>query len=98
MRRIANTKRRETSAQGSLDLTPHWFCNLDRPRFARSIKTSGRTTSHGRCSVAWEELQNWFRANAAPHDRYDYLYALDELDLLVDKIKKGSSKWKRPTL
>lgn len=67
------------------------FCNIDQPLFARSIKPSARTTSRvGYVRLHGRNYENWFRANAAPHDRYDYLYSLDELEPWVDKIKKVS--------
>lgn len=69
------------------------FCNIDQPLFARSIKPSARTTSRvGYVRLHGRNYENWFRANAAPHDRYDYLYALDELEPWVDKIKKVSTE------
>lgn len=67
------------------------FCNIDQPLFARSIKPSARTTSRiGYVRLHGRNYENWFRANAAPHDRYDYLYSLDELEPWVDNIKKVS--------
>lgn len=67
------------------------FCNIDQPLFARSIKPSARTTSRvGYVRLHGRNYENWFRANAAPHDRYNYLYSLDELDSWVNKIKKVS--------
>src|SRR5258708_28669548 len=67
------------------------FCNIDQPLFASSIKPSARTTSRvGYVRLHGRNYENWFRANAAPHDRYNYLYSLDELEPWVDKIKKVS--------
>jgi len=67
------------------------FCNIDQPLFARSIKPSARTTSRvGYVRLHGRNYEDWFRANAAPHDRYNYLYSLDELDSWVNKIKKVS--------
>jgi uncharacterized protein YecE (DUF72 family) len=69
------------------------FCNIDQPLFARSIKPSSRTTSRvGYVRLHGRNYENWFRANAAPHDRYNYLYSLDELEPWVDKIKKVSTE------
>lgn len=68
------------------------FCNIDQPLFARSIKPSARATSRvGYVRLHGRNYENWFRADAAPHDRYNYLYSLDELEPWVDKIKKVSA-------
>lgn len=65
------------------------FCNIDQPLFARSIKPSARTTSPvGYVRLHGRNYENWFRENAAPHDRYDYLYSLEELEPWVDKVRK----------
>jgi len=65
------------------------FCNIDQPLFARSIKPSARTTSPvGYVRLHGRNYENWFRETAAPHDRYDYLYSLDELEPWVDRVKK----------
>jgi uncharacterized protein YecE (DUF72 family) len=37
---------------------------------------------HGR------NYQNWFRDKAPPHERYNYLYSLDELDPWLVRIKQ----------
>ncbi len=73
------------------------FCNIDQPLFDDSIKPSAVSTTpdfayvrlHGRNS------KNWFREDAGRNDRYDYLYAKDELEDWVSRIKelgKNSSK------
>lgn len=65
------------------------FCNIDQPLFARSIKPSERVTSPvGYVRLHGRNYENWFREEAAPHERYDYLYSLDEIEPWVDKIKK----------
>jgi uncharacterized protein YecE (DUF72 family) len=65
------------------------FCNIDQPLFKRSIKPSAQTTSRvGYIRLHGRNYENWFRETAAPHDRYDYLYSMDELEPWVDKIKK----------
>jgi uncharacterized protein YecE (DUF72 family) len=70
------------------------FCNIDQPLFEGSIKPSAISTTpdfayvrlHGRNS------ENWFRADAGRDDRYDYLYAKDELEDWVTRIKDLGSK------
>ncbi len=70
------------------------FCNIDQPLFEGSIKPSAVSTNpdfayvrlHGR------NYENWFRADAGRDDRYDYLYAKDELGDWVTRIKDLGSK------
>ncbi len=65
------------------------FCNIDQPLFDDSIAPSAVSTSpefayvrlHGR------NRENWFREGAGRDDRYDYLYAADELEDWVGRIK-----------
>jgi uncharacterized protein YecE (DUF72 family) len=65
------------------------FCNIDQPLFKRSIKPSARTTSPvGYVRLHGRNYENWFREKAAPSDRYDYLYSLEELEPWVEKVKK----------
>lgn len=76
----------------SFELRGVGFCNIDQPLFSRSIKPSARATSQiGYVRLHGRNYENWFRENAAPHDRYDYLYSLEELEPWVDKIKKVSA-------
>ena len=66
------------------------FCNIDQPLFDASIGPSAVSTTpdfayvrlHGR------NHKNWFREGAGRDDRYDYLYARDELAEWVDRIKQ----------
>jgi uncharacterized protein YecE (DUF72 family) len=70
------------------------FCNIDQPLFEGSIKPSAVSTTpdfayvrlHGR------NYENWFRADAGRDDRYDYLYAKDELDGWITRIKDLGAK------
>ncbi|MGH9655946.1 MAG: DUF72 domain-containing protein, partial [Bryobacteraceae bacterium] len=41
---------------------------------------------HGR------NYKNWFSENAQSHERYDYLYSIDELDPWAERIKTVSSQ------
>jgi len=67
------------------------FCNIDQPLFKRSIKPSARATSPlGYVRLHGRNYENWFRQDAAPHDRYDYLYSPEELEPWVERIKKIS--------
>ncbi|MCK7481924.1 MAG: DUF72 domain-containing protein [Candidatus Moduliflexus flocculans] len=66
------------------------FCNIDQPLFDDSIAPSAVATDpdfayvrlHGR------NRENWFREGAGRDARYDYLYAADELEDWVARIKE----------
>jgi len=70
------------------------FCNIDQPLFKNSIKPSAVATDpefayvrlHGR------NAKNWFRQDAGRDDRYDYLYATDELNEWIARIKELGKK------
>ena len=70
------------------------FCNIDQPLFKNSIAPSAVATNpdfayvrlHGR------NAENWFREDAGRDDRYDYLYAKDELDGWVQRIRDLGTK------
>ena len=65
------------------------ICNIDQPLFARSIKPAARTTSPvGYVRLHGRNYHNWFRDKAPPHERYNYLYSLDELDPWLTRIKQ----------
>jgi uncharacterized protein YecE (DUF72 family) len=65
------------------------FCNIDQPLFKNSIAPSAVSTNpdfayvrlHGR------NYDNWFREDAGRDDRYNYLYAKDELEEWIERIK-----------
>jgi len=65
------------------------FCNIDQPVIGRSLKPSAVATNpnfsyvrlHGR------NYENWFREGAGRDARYDYLYAANELEEWVRRIK-----------
>ena len=71
------------------------FCNIDQPVIGDSLGPSAVVTNpafsyvrlHGR------NYHDWFRKEAGRDDRYNYLYAKDELAEWVDRIKAlaGSS-------
>jgi uncharacterized protein YecE (DUF72 family) len=57
------------------------LCNIDQPLFHRSIKPGAEATSRvGYVRLHGRNYKSWFAENAQPHERYDYLYTLDELD------------------
>jgi uncharacterized protein YecE (DUF72 family) len=65
------------------------LCNIDQPLFKRSIKPSAIVTAAtGYIRLHGRNYQHWFSANVQSHERYDYLYPLEELDPWVDRIKE----------
>lgn len=66
------------------------YCNIDQPVIGRSIKPSAIATTkafsyvrlHGR------NYRDWFKSDAGRDDRYNYLYAKDELEEWVGRIKQ----------
>jgi uncharacterized protein YecE (DUF72 family) len=73
-------------------LTAHQvcFCNIDQPVLRNSIKPSAVTTIpefsyvrlHGR------NYKDWFREGAGRDERYNYLYARDELQEWIQRIRQ----------
>ena len=56
------------------------FCNIDQPRVARSIGPTEIATSRiGYVRLHGRNAANWFKKKDEPSDRYDYLYAEEEL-------------------
>jgi uncharacterized protein YecE (DUF72 family) len=67
------------------------FCNIDQPVIGRSMKPSGRATGR----VAYVRLHgrrydSWFSDDPAvpPSERYNYLYAEQELDPWAARIRR----------
>jgi len=64
------------------------ICNIDQPVFAKSIRPQSLTTSPvGYVRLHGRNYKEWFRDKAQPHERYDYLYSIDELDPWLVRIK-----------
>ncbi|HEY3024983.1 MAG TPA: DUF72 domain-containing protein [Pyrinomonadaceae bacterium] len=71
------------------------FCNIDQPLFAKSIKPSATSTSMvGYVRLHGRNYQNWFREEAGPEERYDYLYSPDELEPWIARIKEIAKQTK----
>jgi uncharacterized protein YecE (DUF72 family) len=70
------------------------FCNIDQPLFPSCIAPSAEAPHpdfayvrmHGR------NAKDWFRRDAGRDDRYNYLYARDELAEWVDRIRQLGKK------
>jgi len=66
------------------------FCNIDQPVIGASLKPTAVVTHpkfayvrlHGR------NYENWFREGAGRDARYDYLYAANELEEWVERIRR----------
>ena len=66
------------------------YCNIDQPVLRNSIRPSAVTTIpefsyvrlHGR------NYKEWFREGAGRDERYNYLYARDELQEWIDRIRQ----------
>lgn len=72
------------------------FCNIDQPRFRNNIPL----TSHGFGSVGYMRLhgrnrETWFSDEAGRDERYDYLYAAEELGEIKGAIEKAAERVKR---
>jgi uncharacterized protein YecE (DUF72 family) len=61
--------------------------NIDQPVFRHSIRPGAEVTAPlGYVRLHGRNYENWFRDDAESHERYDYLYAKDELDGWLDRI------------
>lgn len=64
------------------------FVNIDQPLFHDSIRPSARTTaSVGYVRVHGRNFKDWFRKDAGPAARYDYLYSAKELKPWADRVE-----------
>ncbi len=74
------------------------LCNIDQPLFHRSIKPGAEATSSiGYIRLHGRNYKTWFAETAKSHERYDYLYTVDELEPWVDRIKTVASRTRAPT-
>jgi uncharacterized protein YecE (DUF72 family) len=65
------------------------FCNIDQPGVARSLGATEAVTSRvGYVRLHGRNAQDWFRREAGPSARYDYLYAEEELAPWADRIRR----------
>lgn len=72
------------------------LCDIDQPLFHDSIKPSAEVTSDlGYVRLHGRNYQNWFREEANVLERYDYLYAPQELEPWVNRIKEVAAKAKQ---
>lgn len=71
------------------------LCNIDQPLFHKSIKPGAEATSSvGYVRLHGRNYQKWFSENAQSHERYDYLYTVEELEPWVDRVKTVAARTK----
>ena len=64
------------------------FCNIDQPQLGSTLMpTCHRTGPAGYVRLHGRNAANWFREDAGPQARYDYLYARDELTSWIASIQ-----------
>lgn len=67
--------------------------NIDQPVFSKSITPDAKVTSRvGYVRLHGRNYENWFRDDAASHERYDYLYTKDELETWLDRIHEVAER------
>ena len=65
------------------------FVNIDQPLFKNSVKPSSTATSAvGYVRIHGRNYREWFRKDAGPIARYDYLYSPAELDSWATRTKE----------
>lgn len=68
------------------------FCNIDQPVIGRSLEPTAHATSAiGYIRLHGRRYDQWFEAEH-PHDRYDYLYNLEELEGWKSKVQEVAGK------
>lgn len=67
--------------------------NIDQPVFKHSIKPGAQVTADlGYVRLHGRNYENWFREDAEPHERYDYLYSADELKPWLDRVHEVAAR------
>ena len=67
--------------------------NIDQPQFTRSIKPGAVVTAPvGYVRLHGRNYKEWFRKTAGRDERYDYLYAADELRPWAARVKEIAAK------
>lgn len=70
------------------------FCNVDMPRLGRALEgTEYVTSAIGYVRLHGRNYDEWFEAEK-PHDRYNYLYTMKELQKWQGKIERIAGKAK----
>jgi uncharacterized protein YecE (DUF72 family) len=64
------------------------YCNIDQPVVGNSMKPTAHVTAKvGYFRLHGRNYQNWFKEDAGPAARYDYLYTKDEIRQLSQLIR-----------
>jgi uncharacterized protein YecE (DUF72 family) len=67
--------------------------NIDQPVFKNSVKPGAQVTAEiGYVRLHGRNYENWFRDDAEPHERYDYLYKADELKPWLERIHEVAER------
>lgn len=67
--------------------------NIDQPVFSNSIQPGAQVTADvGYVRLHGRNYENWFSENAESHERYDYLYAAEELKPWLDRIHEVAKR------
>ena len=67
--------------------------NIDQPVFKHSIQPGARVTAGvGYVRLHGRNYENWFRDDAEPHERYDYLYSASELTPWLERIHEVAER------
>jgi len=70
------------------------FCNIDQPIIGRSLGPTAKTTAPvGYVRLHGRNYDQWF-GPSEPHERYNYLYSLDELKPWADRAVRIAGKAK----
>jgi uncharacterized protein YecE (DUF72 family) len=67
--------------------------NIDQPIFRHSMPPGSQVTAPiGYVRLHGRNYENWFREDAEPHERYDYLYSAGELQPWLDRIHEVAQR------
>lgn len=69
------------------------FCNIDQPLLSKSLApTEAVTSTVGYVRLHGRNEKEWFRREAGPAQRYDYLYSEAELAPWVGRIRRAAEQ------
>jgi len=70
-------------------------CNIDQPLFEKSVRPGTEATSAiGYIRLHGRNYKTWFAEGANVRERYDYLYAVQELEPWIDRVREVARKTK----
>jgi len=72
------------------------YCNVDQPQLSHCLgPTEIATSATGYFRLHGRNAKNWFREETVYGARYDYLYAENELDELLARMRRVAAKTQR---